>query len=89
LTFRKVSTLRRRPARRAPDVPLERGLDLLTLLMQAPEGMTLTELAATLNEPLIELSRAILVLSRRQWLSVDPVSGRVRPGGRMLRMSSG
>lgn len=67
---------------RAP--ALEKGLDILEALADHPEGMTATELGASIDKSLGEIFRILQVLERRGYLSKHPASDRYRATSRML-----
>lgn len=57
---------------------LEKGLDILELLADAPAGMTQNQIALGLGRSIGEIFRMLEVLERRGYLSRSPVEGRYR-----------
>ncbi|HEX8485317.1 helix-turn-helix domain-containing protein [Sphingomonas sp.] len=48
---------------------LDKAFDVIELLADAPDGLTMTEIAARLNRSLSELFRIVVVMERRGYLS--------------------
>jgi DNA-binding IclR family transcriptional regulator len=57
---------------------LEKGFDVMELLATAPDGLTISEIAARLGRSISEIFRMIVVMERRFWLHKDPESDRYR-----------
>lgn len=73
------------PAPRVYTAPaLEKGIDILELLAEQPEGLTITEMAQRLGRSISEIFRVIVVMERRRWLRKDPASDRYSVTYRML-----
>lgn len=63
---------------------LEKGIDILELLADQPEGLTITEMAQRLGRSISEIFRIIVVMERRRWLRKDPDSDRYSVTYRVL-----
>jgi DNA-binding IclR family transcriptional regulator len=63
---------------------LEKGIDILELLADQPEGLTITEMAQRLGRSISEIFRIIVVMERRRWLRKDPESDRYSVTYRVL-----
>src|SRR5437764_10559179 len=50
---------------------LEKGFDIIELLVSAPEGLTSSEIAQRLNRSVSEIFRMLVVMERRHWLNKD------------------
>ncbi|MEJ8568029.1 IclR family transcriptional regulator [Elongatibacter sediminis] len=70
------------PAYRAP--ALEKGLEILELLADIKEPMTLTQIAAELNRSRSELYRMTAVLVERGYLTRDPSSDELHISNRLF-----
>lgn len=57
---------------------LEKGLDILECLADAPQGLTQAQLAAALGRSTSEIFRMLDVLERRHYLARSPDDGRYR-----------
>ncbi len=55
---------------------LEKAFDVFELLADAPEGLTISEIASRLDRTINELFRLIIVMERRGYLRKDPDSDR-------------
>lgn len=55
---------------------LEKGLDILELLANQPEGLNIGEITKTLNRSVGELFRMLVVLEQRDYVSLQPGSDR-------------
>ncbi len=63
---------------------LEKGIDILELLADQPDGLTITEMAQRLGRSISEIFRIIVVMERRRWLRKDPASDRYSVTYRVL-----
>ena len=63
---------------------LEKGIDILELLADQPDGLTISEIAQRLGRSISEIFRIIVVMERRRWLRKDPASDRYSVSYRML-----
>lgn len=63
---------------------LEKGIDVIELLTQAPQGLTISDIAHRLDRSISELFRVIVVLARRGWLVKDEAGDRYRVTYRLL-----
>lgn len=80
-----MSTSDKSAAPRAYAAPaLEKGIDILELLADEPEGLTITEMAQRLGRSISEIFRIIIVMERRHWLRKDPHSDRYTVTYRVL-----
>ena len=66
---------------------LEKGFDVLELLATAPEGLTISEMAARLGRSISEIFRMIIVMERRFWLCKDPETDRYRVTYKVLDLA--
>lgn len=66
---------------------LEKGFDVIELLAEHPDGLTLTEIAAGLGRSISELFRLVVVMERRGYLRKVPESDRYRVTYRMLDLA--
>lgn len=66
---------------------LEKGFDVIELLAAAPEGLTISEMAARLGRSISEIFRMIIVMERRYWLSKDPDTDRYRVTYKVLDLA--
>lgn len=66
---------------------LEKGIGVVELLATAPEGMTISEIAAALGLSISQIFRMIMVMERRQWLRRDPGSDRYRVTYKVLDLA--
>jgi DNA-binding IclR family transcriptional regulator len=67
----------KRSAKALYSVPaLEKGFDIVELLVTAPDGLTSTEIAQRLGRSLSEIFRSVVVMERRGWLHKNPESDR-------------
>ena len=55
---------------------LDKGLDIIELLSDEPEGLILSEIALKLNRSVSEIFRMLAVLERRAYISLDPATDR-------------
>jgi DNA-binding IclR family transcriptional regulator len=55
---------------------LEKGLDILELLSNEPEGLNISEITRKLNRSVGELFRMLVVLEQRGYVSLEPGSDR-------------
>jgi DNA-binding IclR family transcriptional regulator len=76
----------------SPAPALERGLDLLEAVAEAPpDGVGFTELAGRLGIPPASAARLLNILTRRQFLAKQPQTGGYQPGpalGRLVRQAT-
>lgn len=63
---------------------LEKGIDIIELLADQPDGLTITEMAQRLGRSISEIFRIIVVMERRRWLRKDPASDRYSVTYRVL-----
>lgn len=63
---------------------LEKGIDILELLADAPGGLTITEMAQRLRRSISEIFRIIVVMEQRRWLRKDAGSDRYSVTYRVL-----
>lgn len=75
----------RQPNYAAP--ALEKGIEVVELLSDAPQGLTISEIAQRLGRSISELFRIIVVLDRRGWLHKDAASDRYRVTYRLLEIA--
>jgi DNA-binding IclR family transcriptional regulator len=66
---------------------LEKGFDVLELLADHPDGLTLTEIAAGLDRSMNELFRLVVVMERRGYLRKIAESDRYRVTYRVLDLA--
>ena len=66
---------------------LEKAMDVIELLADAPGGLTISEIATRLARSISELFRVVIVLDRRGWLYKDPGSDRYRVTYRLLEVA--
>jgi len=81
----------RRPrprVRRYETLPVEHALKILELLASQPAGLTVPEIAASIQRPAPLVIRTIAAMQRRQWLRTDPRGERLTVGQRVLEMTS-
>ena len=55
---------------------LDKGLDIIELLSEEPQGLILSDIAFKLNRSVGEIFRMLAVLERRAYISLDPVTDR-------------
>ena len=66
---------------------LEKGMDIVELLADAEEGLTVSEISQRLKRRMSELFRIIVVMEQRGWLQKDPESSRYRVTYHVLRLA--
>ena len=66
---------------------LEKGMDIVELLADAEEGLTVSEISQRLKRRMSELFRIIVVMERRNWLQKDPETSRYSVTYHMLRLA--
>ncbi len=66
---------------------LEKGFDIIELLATAPDGLTISEMAARLGRSISEIFRMIIVMERRFWLCKDPATDRYRVTYKVLDLA--
>lgn len=66
---------------------LDKAFDVIELLAQAPDGLTLTEIAARLQRSLSELFRIVVVMERRGYLIKDPDTDRLVVAYKLLDLA--
>lgn len=72
------------PARVYSAPALEKAIDVVELLADHADGLTISEIAARLSRSISELFRVVVVLDRRGWLHKDPDSDRYRVTYKLL-----
>ena len=55
---------------------LDKGLDIIELLSNEPDGLILSDIALKLNRSISEIFRMLAVLERRAYISLDPATDR-------------
>ena len=75
---RKTATRKRQTAAKAHySAPaLDKGLDIIELLSEEPQGLILSDIAFKLDRSVSEIFRMLAVLERRAYISLDPVTDR-------------
>ena len=66
------------PARIYSAPALEKAIDVIELLAEHADGLTISEIAVRLSRSISELFRVVVVLDRRGWLHKDPDNDRYR-----------
>lgn len=66
---------------------LDKAFDVIELLAEAPDGLTLTEIAARLQRSLSELFRIVVVMERRGYLIKDPDTDRLVVAYKLLDLA--
>ena len=66
---------------------LDKAFDVIELLAQAPDGLTLTEIAARLQRSLSELFRIVVVMERRGYLMKEPDTDRLVVAYKLLDLA--
>ena len=66
---------------------LEKGMDIVELLADAEEGLTVSEISQRLKRRMSELFRIIVVMERRNWLQKDLETSRYSVTYHMLRLA--
>ncbi|WP_375420126.1 IclR family transcriptional regulator [uncultured Sphingomonas sp.] len=66
---------------------LDKAFDVIELLAQAPDGLTLTEIAARLQRSLSELFRIVVVMERRGYLIKNPDTDRLVVAYKLLDLA--
>ena len=66
---------------------LDKAFDVIELLAQAPDGLTLTEIAGRLQRSLSELFRIVVVMERRGYLIKDPDTDRLVVAYKLLDLA--
>ncbi len=74
----RKSTTRKKPtARKSYSAPaLDKGLDIIELLSDEPDGLILSDIALKLHRSVGEIFRMLAVLERRGYLALDPETDR-------------
>ena len=87
-------TLKPTPAKKATTPPteyavpaLEKGLDILEVLADAPEGLNLTELAGALDRKLSEIFRMADCLKRRGYVAAHPHTDKMTLSLRLFELA--
>ncbi|HEY6124711.1 MAG TPA: helix-turn-helix domain-containing protein, partial [Steroidobacteraceae bacterium] len=62
-------------------------MDIVELLADAEEGLTVSEISQRLKRRMSELFRIIVVMERRGWLQKDPETSRYSMSYHMLRLA--
>ncbi len=74
---KKTTTKARDIRRESYSAPaLDKGLDIIELLSNEPEGLILSDIALKLNRSVSEIFRMLAVLERRAYISLDPATDR-------------
>ena len=81
----KKATQTQRKSYSAP--ALDKGLDIIELLSNEPEGLILSEIALKLNRSVSEIFRMLAVLERRAYISLDPATDRYALTLKMFEIS--
>lgn len=87
----RMSEITAAPASRHKNVyaapALDKAFDVIELLAEAPEGLTLSEIAARLGRSLSELFRITVVMERRGFLVKNPETDRLVVAYKLLELS--
>lgn len=84
------SRTRGKSARNRYSAPaLEKGIDIIELLAEAEQGLTVSEISQQLGRRMSELFRIIIVMERRGWLQKDPDTARYSVTYYVLRLAHG
>lgn len=71
-----------------PPVPaIEKALDVLELLADTPDGLSMNDIAQTLNRTMGELYRVVVHLTQRGYLVQEPHSGRYQLSLKLFELS--
>src|SRR5688572_28702995 len=83
----KPVSARSTPTRGYSAPALEKGMDIVELLADAEEGLTVSEISQRLKRRMSELFRIIVVMERRNWLHKDPETSRYSVTYHVLRLA--
>lgn len=89
--MKRISATAAAPAAKPKNVyaapALDKAFDVIELLAEAPDGLTLTEIAARLERSLSELFRIVVVMERRGYLMKDPDTDRLVVAYKLLDLA--
>jgi DNA-binding IclR family transcriptional regulator len=66
---------------------LEKGIEIVELLADAPEGLSISEIATRLGRSMNEVFRIIVVMERQSWLRKDPETDRYNATYHVLELA--